>query len=107
MLDNPTADVQPILCMVRLRSAERFDPNLKEAYVYNTIGGNNSREAVQQLLKEHPELEEQKVFTHRLCAVYNHMGTTLAFCMASKHNRATAFLHEMTTWDKVCINTTL
>ena len=66
-----------------------------------TIGGNNSREAMQQLLKEHSELKGEKIFSHRLCSVYSPMDTTLALRLASKHNRATTFIHEMTTWDKV------
>ena len=66
-----------------------------------TIGGNNSREAAQKLLKEHPELRDWCLHTHRLCSVYKQMSTTLSLRMASKHNRATAFIHEMTTWDKV------
>ena len=101
MLENPTADVQPILCLVKLRNNQEFDSNIKEAYEYYTIGGNNSREAAQQLLKEHPELRDRRLYTHRLCSVYKQMSTTLSLRMASKHNRATAFIHEMTTWDKV------
>ena len=101
MLENPTADVQPILCLVRLKREDRFYPNIIEAYKYDTIGGNNSREAVQQLLKEHSELRNQRLYTHRLCSVYKQMAPTLALRMASKHNRATAFIHEMTTFDKV------
>ena len=102
MLDNPTANVQPMLCIVSLESGQQFNANIKEAFKYHTIGGNNSREALQQLLNEHSELKKEKVFTHRLCSVYSPMDTTLALRLASKHNRATAFIHEMTTWDKVC-----
>ena len=53
MLSNPTADVQPLLCIVQLQDGQGFSPNIKEALKYYTIGGNNSREAMQQLLKEH------------------------------------------------------
>ena len=102
MLQNPTCDVQPILCMVRLPAGQEFNPNTKEAYTYDTLGGNNSREAIQQLLREHPELHQEKTYTHRLCSVYSCMDSALALRLASKHNRATAFSHELTTWDKVC-----
>ena len=101
MLSNPTADVQPLLCIVQLQDSQEFSLNIKEALKYYTIGGNNSREAIQQLLKEHPELKGEKIFTHRLCSVYSPMETNLALRLASKHNRATTFIHEMTTWDKV------
>lgn len=47
MLENPTRDVQPLLCIVRLKDDEEFDEKLKEGYMYETIGGNNSREAIQ------------------------------------------------------------
>lgn len=39
--------------------------------------------------------------TYRLCSVYKKMDTQLTLRLASKHNRATSFNHEMTTWDKV------
>ena len=50
MLDNPTSDVQPMLCVVKLDKGQAFHPNLKERYRYETIGGNHSRIAMQQLL---------------------------------------------------------
>ena len=101
MLENPTRDVQPLLCIVRLKDDEEFDESLKEGYMYETIGGNNSREAIQQLLSEKPELKKKKLYSHRLCSVYTRMSTDLALRLASKHNRASAFTHDMTTWDKV------
>ena len=100
---NPTTDVQPMLCIVRMKGDDKFDPKLKEGYLFETIGGNNSREAYQQLLKEKPELKRKKVFTHRLCSVYTRMERQLALRLASKHNRATAFYLETSTWDKVPI----
>lgn len=101
MMDNPTADVQPILALVRLKTGDVFDPKLKDGYVYETVGGNHSRQALQELLKENPELARQKVYSHRLCSVYTRMPTSLALRMASKHNRASTFTHDMTTNDKV------
>ena len=59
MLENPTCDVQPMLCVVRLKEDEEFDGKLKEGYIYETIGGNNSREAIQQLLKEKSHLKKK------------------------------------------------
>lgn len=101
MIENPTVDVQPILCSVKLDSGQKFDPNFKDAYQYYTIGGNNSRVALQQLLKEKPYFSEDKNYTHRLCSVYSPMPTHLSLRLASKHNRATSFSHSMSTWDKV------
>ena len=66
MVENPTANVQPILCMVKLKEGEEFATNIKEAYQYYTIGGNNSREAIQQLLAEHPEFLKEKVASFSL-----------------------------------------
>jgi hypothetical protein len=48
--------VQPLLCIVKLKD-EDFDEKLKEGYMYETIGGNNSREAIQQLLQEDSQLK--------------------------------------------------
>ena len=101
MLENPTCDVQPILALVRLSDSDSFDSNLKDGYTYKTVGGNHSRQALQELLKEHPELGRQKVYSHRLCSVYSAMPASLALRLASKHNRASAFTHDMTTSDKV------
>lgn len=98
---NPTADVQPIVCILSLKDGEKFDPSMKEGYFYETIGGNNSREAYKQLLEESPKLKKNRVFTHRLCSVYSKMDKKLALRLASKHNRATAFYLETSTWDKV------
>lgn len=81
-----------------------FDARFKDAYVYDTVGGNNLRLALQELLREKPELRTNKLFSHRLCSVYRRMETQLALRLASKHNRATSFSHEMTTWDKVLAN---
>ena len=101
MIENPTGDVQPLLCIVRLKDEQEFDENVKEGYIYETIGGNNSREAMQQLLSEKPDIRKKKIYSHRLCSVYTRMSTELALRLASKHNRASGFTHDMTTWDKV------
>ena len=61
MLENPISDVQPILCLVDLPEGDVFEPALKEAYSYKSIGGNHSREALQQLLQENPSLKENKI----------------------------------------------
>ena len=101
MLDNPIGDVQPILCVVNLPEGAEFQASLKEAYTYRSVGGNHSREALQQLLKEHPHLKNNKVYSHRLCSVYSEMEANLVRRLASKHNRATSFSHATTTWDRV------
>ena len=61
MLENPTRDVQPLLCIVRLKDGEAFDEKLK-GYIYETTGGNNSQKAIQQLLSENPELRMTIVY---------------------------------------------
>ena len=102
MLDNPTTDVQPLLCIVKLKSGEKFNYDLKEGYKYESVGRNNSREALQQLLSENPHLRSNRTFTHRLCAVYsNDMNDKCILHLAGQHNRATQFSHAVTDWDKV------
>jgi hypothetical protein len=103
IIENATRDVQPLLCLVRLKEGEEYDDRIKEAYIYETIGGNNSREAMQQLLSENVQLKNKKVYSHRLCSVYRRMPMDLALRLASKHNRAAGFTHETTTWDKVSL----
>ena len=79
------------------------NPRFKDGYVYETIGGNNFREAYQQLLEEDPELKKEKMYSYRLCSVYTKMERQFALWLASKHNRATSFYLETSTWDKVCL----
>lgn len=105
MLENPCNDVTPILCIVKMTENESFNKTLKDSYHYITIGGNHSRQALQELLKERKELQGNKLYTHRLCAVYEPMDLSLARRLASKHNRATSFTHEMTSWDWVSMCT--
>ena len=101
MQDNPCNDVQPLLCVVQLKADESFNKQHKEGYYYHTIGGNHSRQALQELLKENPQLQGNRQYTYRLCAVYLPMEATLARRLASKHNRAASYCHKMTTWDWV------
>lgn len=101
MLQNMCVDVQPILCIVELQLGQIFDESLKEGYTYYTIGGNHSRQALQDLLKEVPGLEHNKQYTHHQCAVYLPMDAMLAKRLAAKHNYAASNSHEMSTWDWV------
>lgn len=101
MIENPTGDVQPILCVSDLNDGQEFDPERREGYKYTTTGGNNSREALKQLLIEKPYLKDNKLYSHRLCSVYKPMDSKFVLPLASKHNKATSFSHDMTTWDKV------
>lgn len=103
MLDNPTSDVQPLLAIVQLKEGETFNPELKDGYIYETVGGNHSRQALQELLKERPDLARQKIYTQRLCSVYTQMSNSLALRLASKHNRASVYTHDMSTADKVSL----
>lgn len=107
MQANPTSDVQPILTIVRLKEGDCFDQTLKDGYIYETIGGNHSRQALQELLKENPELSRQKLYSQRLCSVYRRMQASLTLRLASKHNHASVFTHDMSTFDKVkCLSYT-
>jgi hypothetical protein len=65
--------------------------------LYEIIGGNNSRIALQELTKEHPD---NNLFTSRMVAVYVGLSDQLVLRLASKHNRASGFTHEMTIQDK-------
>ena len=96
ILENPTSDV---LTIVSLKDGDTFE---EDGYKYETIGGNHSRKALQELLKEHPDMSKEKLYSQRLCSVYTNMPTSLALRMASKHNRASVFTHDniMSTYDK-------
>ena len=97
MLENPTTDVQPLLCIVKLKPGEKFCPEVKEGYNYETVGGNNSRETLQQLLSENPHLRSNRIYTHRLCAVFkNDMTDKCSLRLAGRHNQATQFSHAIT-----------
>ena len=98
MVANPTSIVSPIVGVVQLRRDEIFDSRHPQGYIYETIGGNNSRIALQELVKEHPNMD---CFKTRLVAVYVGLSDEEALRVASKHNRATSFTHSMTTQDKV------
>ena len=105
MMENPCNDVTPILCIVNLTENKAFNKALKDCYQYSTIGGNHSRQAMQELLSEHRELQRNKLYAQRLCAVYETMELSLARRLASKHHRATSFTHNMTRWDWVSLYT--
>ena len=47
MKANPSSDVAPIVGMVKLDEGEEFQEAQKESYLYETLGGNNSRAALQ------------------------------------------------------------
>jgi len=104
MLKNPCKDVTPILCIVKLQPGEVFKPNLLDSYKYISIGGNHSRQALQELIRDNKDLEKNKLYTYRWCSVYQPMEVTLARRLASKHNRAGSFKQDMTNWDWVIIN---
>ena len=66
-------------CVVQLNDSRPFDAKFKEAYLYDTIGGNNSQIALNELLQERPELVcSNKLYSHRLCSVYRRMDIKLA-----------------------------
>ena len=65
-------------------------------YQYETLGGNNSRVALQALSNEN---DSHPAFRTRLVSVYSGLNDDEAIRLAAKHNK-TSF-HEMSTWDKV------
>lgn len=67
-------------------------------YQYETLGGNNSRVALQSILKEE---DVNPVFRKRLVSVYTGLTDDQAIRLAAKHNKTTSFFHAMSTWDKV------
>ena len=97
MKKNPSTDVAPMVGLVVLPEGEKFDEKHKESYQYETLGGNNSREALQALVQE----DENPVFRTRLVSVYQGLTDAEAFRLAARHNQATALHHDMTTWEKV------
>lgn len=64
----------------------------------DTLGGNNSMEAIQQLLLERPDVESSLKWA---VDVYKPMPVMLAKRLARKQNQATEFTHSITTQDKV------
>lgn len=67
-------------------------------YQYETLGGNNSRVALQALSNEN---DSHPAFRTRLVSVYSGLNDDEAIRLAAKHNKTTSFFHEMSTWDKV------
>lgn len=76
---------------------ETFDESRKEMYQYETLGGNNSRVALQALSNEE---NSHPAFRTRLVSVYSGLSDDKAIRLAAKH-KTTSFYHEMSTWDKV------
>ena len=101
MLENRTCDFAPIVATVRLSDDEQFDMKHPEAYTYDTIGGNHSRIALQQLIKENQELAIDPTFSSRRVSVYGRLSAEQAQHLAHRHNRATEFTSKMNTQDKV------
>ena len=82
---------------------EQFYTKHPEAYNYETIGGNHSRLALTQLLKEKKELALDLKFFNRRVSVYTRprLSDEQAQHLAHRHNRATEFKSKMNTQDKV------
>lgn len=100
MLDNTISEVAPMIGLVRLNH-ESFHKRQCEAYKYEIIGGNNSREALARLMKEKPLLSSDPNFKNRPVSVYSNLTNEEAQYLGIKHNRATHFIHEMTVQEKV------
>ena len=117
MKANPSTDAAPIVGLVLLDEGESaadhnviqklinrhfidetFDESKKEMYHYETLGGNNSRAALQALCDEE---NSHPAFRTRLVSVYGGLKDDEALRLVAKHNKTTSFYHEMSTWDKV------
>ena len=103
MLANPTTDVAPMIGLVHLPPGVAFDNLRPEAYTYETLGGNNSRTALAELLEENADLKTDPRYSRRLVSVYCNLTDEEAQHLAVKHNRQQSFVHQMTTQDKVWI----
>ena len=73
MLANPTTDVAPMIGLLVIPEGETFDKLHPEAYMYETLGGNNSRTALHELCRERPELASDDRFTRRMVSVYTNL----------------------------------
>ena len=47
MIKNPSSDSAPLVGLIGLREGKQFDATKSHTYEYETIGGNNSRQALQ------------------------------------------------------------
>ena len=101
MVENPTTDVAPLIGLLVLPEGETFDKLNPDAYMYKTLGGNNSRTALDELCRERPELASDQRFSSRMVSVYTNLSAQEAQYLAVKHNRQQSFVHQMTTRDKV------
>ena len=99
MITNPLMEVAPIIGLLILPEGEEFIPAHCAAYKYETIGGNHSRMALQEILKSQDN--PLPVYTHRIVSVYHGLSDTEVQHLAHRHNRASGFHHSMTTQDKV------
>ena len=100
MLKNPSKDVTPLVGLVVLGDGEEFDEQRKESYMYETLGGNNSRVALQELVKE----SDDPRFRMRLASVYRGLTDDQALRLAAKHNAVTSLHHAISTSDKVGVS---
>jgi len=69
MLANPTTDVAPTIGLVHLLPGVACDNLCPEAYTYETLGGNNSRTALAELLEENADLKTDPQYSRRLVSV--------------------------------------
>ena len=83
----PTAHVAPLLANVQLSTGQSFDADDLEAYQYEMIGGNHSKEVFQMLVKDPILYRLQKSFLFRLAAVYTGLTDKEALAFGRQHNR--------------------
>lgn len=98
MLNNPTYNVAPLVGLVRISEGETFNNKKPEGYLYETIGGNHTRLALESLTKSE---ELPQMYRLRTVSVYRDISDEQAQHLAMRHNRATEFTNKMSTQDKV------
>lgn len=89
--------ISPIVGVVIVGSEEQFESKHPSSYKYETIGGNNSRIALQELMEDN----SHQFFKTRMAAVYIGLSDDLALRLVPKYNKAIDFTHSMTTQDMV------
>ena len=101
MKKYPTCDVSPIVAVVKLKDGQKFNEAHPEAFTYETLGGNHSRIALQELLNEDKQLAALPYYRSRLVSVYSGLSDKQATHLTLRHNKATEYTSKLTTQDKV------
>ena len=77
-----------------------FNPQLKNAYQYEVLGGFHSYIAQQELNAEFPD---NPFFKEVMADIYLGLNDEQALRLAQRHNETTHYVHKITHHDFVCI----